>query len=147
MLFAAFMLAISCAQTEQQEETMTTEEVTTEATEGDHVEGEVEEAVEEVHGTFDEMKGAFIAKVSPAIEEWNQKITDLETRKNNLPDLAQAPLEEPMTDLLTKRDAVGEQFTKVENATEETFDVEKTALETAFGDLDGAFNTIQGLFK
>ena len=52
-----------------------------------------------------------------------------------------------MVDLLTKRDAVGEQFTKVEAATEETFDAEKTALETALGDLDGAFNTVQGLFK
>jgi len=139
MLFAAFMLSISCAETEKKAETETTEEVTGEVTEEGIVEEAVTEGGEETTLTFDKIKGAFLAKVTPTIADWNQKIDGLETRKKNLPDLVQAPLEEPMTQLIEKRDAVGGQFTKVENATEETFDAEKTALETSLVDLDAAF--------
>jgi hypothetical protein len=147
MLFAAFMLAISCAKTEKTAETETTEEVTGEVTEEETTEEAGEEGAEAVPATFDELKAAFLADATSKIAEWNQKVTDLETRKNNLPDLAQAPLEEPMTQLLEKRDTVGAQFTKVENATEETFETEKTALETSLSDLSVAYDNVLSLFK
>jgi hypothetical protein len=137
VLFSAAIMLAACGTAEQDAATQMGQEATEAA------QGSIGQATE---AAFADMKTKVCSTAQGMIDEWNQKITDLETRKAALPEMAQKPLEEPMKVLMDKRDALGEQFKVLEAADEASFPAEQEKLQQSMAEVGEAFNNVTSLF-
>lgn len=97
--------------------------------------------------TFERAKAAYISTVRTAMDDWNQKITALEEKKNALPELAQAPVNAPMQELLDMRDVLGQKIESLENSTEESYAATQSEVDRELGALNTSYDKVVGLLK
>jgi len=97
-------------------------------------------------GTFDDIKKNYLKNVKDKIDVFNKKIETLQLKQKGAPSELQNSIEKSMEYALEKKEVLEKQFTKLENADERTFGVEKTALTTALDEADKAYDDLVSKF-
>ena len=110
------------------------------------VKSAADKPVSEVVSSFEETKNTYLGAVKSTVKEWDGKLDALLGAKDALPAVAQAPLEEPMKTLLSRRDDVSKKLSAVESSTEDSFEAKRSELNSALDSFSGAYKKVADLF-
>ncbi len=92
---------------------------------------------------FDDLKNDYLTKVKTKIDDINQKIEALQLKKKGAPESLLEPIEASLKIAIEKNEVLAKQFTKLENADENNFAVEKTAMVKALSDAEKAYEELK----
>jgi len=95
---------------------------------------------------FDDLKNEYVIRVKDAISDFDQRIETLQIKKGGAPEVLLKPIEASMKIALEKKDILSEQLKKLQNADENTFEIEKTAMVKALNDAEMAYEDLKSQF-
>jgi len=104
------------------------------------VEAVAGDKVEEVASKFETIKEEYLDGAKKFVAEWDTKLSDLETKKNSLPEMVRKPLEEPFSNLKENKVKLDDNFNSLKDAGEDTFNENKTAFEGSLDQLKSGYD-------